>query len=193
MLVVVSCALIATVTFVSGPRFNGSIDDGNIASVAGFDDHVADLTGPFTDHSSDPNPGDTIFDWHRTFDDGNSSIEPNPIHTSAAGGTDRVGAIDRASATRAVTQPNAPPIVTLTAPPDGAVYLAPAEIVVQTIASDPDGTVEKVLVYVNDSEGKGIRGKGMTPERATFTFHSLAQHSSAHQGLSPFCIDAPAN
>src|SRR4051794_3597307 len=54
------------------------------------------------------------------------------------------------SATATVTvnaPPNQPPAVSLTAPPNGDSYVAPATISLTASASDPDGTVARVEFY----------------------------------------------
>jgi RHS repeat-associated protein len=48
-----------------------------------------------------------------------------------------------------ITVPNQPPVVSLTAPVNGATYTAPANITLQASASDPDGTVSLVEFFNN--------------------------------------------
>lgn len=47
---------------------------------------------------------------------------------------------------------NLPPIVTLTNPPDGGVFHAPAEIQLTAAAEDPDGTIARVEFYEGDNK-----------------------------------------
>lgn len=56
---------------------------------------------------------------------------------------------DSQLATVTVVAPNEPPVVTLTAPADGASYTAPAAFTLAASASDSDGTVAKVEFFQN--------------------------------------------
>ncbi|WP_169336219.1 Ig-like domain-containing protein [Pontibacter roseus] len=68
--------------------------------------------------------------------------------------TDNKGAAASAAAVNiTVNEPaNTPPVVSLTAPADGATYTAPAVISLTATASDSDGTVSKVEFYEGDTK-----------------------------------------
>ncbi len=69
-------------------------------------------------------------------------------YTYSAQATDDLGATGNSSAiTVTVTSPNRPPVVTLTAPADGALYTAPVTLTLTATATDADGTVAKVEFY----------------------------------------------
>ena len=62
--------------------------------------------------------------------------------------TDNQGATTTSNAVAVtVSTVNKPPLVTLTAPANGAVYTAPATIVITASASDPDGTIALVELF----------------------------------------------
>ncbi len=69
-------------------------------------------------------------------------------HTYVARATDNLGGTaDSPSVTITVTSPNQPPSVTLTAPADGTLLTAPANVALAATASDPDGSIGKVAFY----------------------------------------------
>ncbi|NBU11413.1 MAG: hypothetical protein EBS84_20790 [Proteobacteria bacterium] len=57
------------------------------------------------------------------------------------------------------TASNAPPVITITAPPDGTVYTSPAAFTIGFSASDPDGQVSKVELY----DGKNLVASSTSP------------------------------
>jgi len=60
----------------------------------------------------------------------------NPLHTSMTG---------------SVTVTNRPPVVTVTNPPNGSIFTAPASFTLGATASDPDGAVSQVEFFQNST------------------------------------------
>ena len=56
-----------------------------------------------------------------------------------------------------VTAVNAPPVVTLTSPANGAAFAEPASLVITATAGDPDGTVSRVDFYANGTTLVGTK------------------------------------
>jgi hypothetical protein len=74
------------------------------------------------------------------------------VHDLIARATDNRGATtDSARVKVVITHPNQPPVVSLSAPQDGALLLAPATIGVAATAADPDGAIARVEFYIGDS------------------------------------------
>ena len=71
---------------------------------------------------------------------------PAGSYTLTAKATDNFGATTTSAVVGITVNPagNTPPIVSLTAPADGATYTAPASVVLNASASDPGGSVAKV-------------------------------------------------
>ncbi|HZS67380.1 MAG TPA: Ig-like domain-containing protein [Burkholderiales bacterium] len=85
---------------------------------------------------------------------GSASAEPFEIDwTNVAAGKYSVTAVatdDRGATSTSgavALSVNAPPSVSITAPVDGAVYLAPGTVAIAASASDPDGTIAKVEFF----------------------------------------------
>jgi hypothetical protein len=68
------------------------------------------------------------------------------------------GAVSLGPSIQAQTAANLPPSVRITAPPDGAVFFAPAEIVVEAEATDPDGWVSGMEVVIGTVHLTGAAG-----------------------------------
>ncbi|CAM9966113.1 unnamed protein product, partial [Phaeothamnion confervicola] len=76
------------------------------------------------------------------------SVNSPGVYTYVARATDNQGATgDSAAVTITVTSPNLPPTVALTAPADGTLLTAPADVLLTATASDPDGSIGKVEFY----------------------------------------------
>jgi hypothetical protein len=76
------------------------------------------------------------------------SVNSPGVYTYVARATDNQGATgDSAAVTITVTSPNQPPTVALTAPADGTLLNAPADVLLTATASDPDGSIGKVEFY----------------------------------------------
>jgi len=70
-------------------------------------------------------------------------------HTLTAKATDNLGATTTSAAVTINVAHNIPPVVSITAPANGANYTAPAVVTINASASDPDGTVANVEFFVN--------------------------------------------
>jgi len=71
-------------------------------------------------------------------------------YSELVGGTDWIGWVKLASATIGPTQTNNLPTVSITAPANNAVFSQGASTTVYVSASDSDGSISKVRVYLND-------------------------------------------
>lgn len=71
-------------------------------------------------------------------------------YSTLVGSTDWIGWVRLASSTIGPTQTNNPPVVSLTAPANGAVFSANDQTTVTVSASDSDGSIARVRVYIND-------------------------------------------
>jgi uncharacterized protein (TIGR03118 family) len=77
------------------------------------------------------------------------------VHKLSAQATDNQGATATSGVVSiTVTTSNAPPLITITSPTNGAVFVAPADLTIQASASDPDGSVAKVEFF----DGTGSLG-----------------------------------
>jgi hypothetical protein len=72
---------------------------------------------------------------------------PAGSYALTAKATDNHGAVTTSTAISITVNPNAPPVISLISPIDGAYFLAPADIVLSASASDVDGTVLSVDFY----------------------------------------------
>ena len=84
------------------------------------------------------------------------------------------------------TTTNKPPVVTLTTPANGAVYTAPATIVMTATASDPDGTVAGVDFY----QGANKLGTKSAPP---YTWTAYNVPVGSYSGASAFTARATDN
>jgi regulation of enolase protein 1 (concanavalin A-like superfamily) len=103
--------------------------DGSIARVdfyAGSTRIGADTTSPYT------------FSW--------GNVAPGSYALKAVA-SDNVGGTATSSSVTVTVVANKPPIVSLTSPLSGATFTAPATIALAALASDPDGTIQKVEFY----------------------------------------------
>ena len=75
-----------------------------------------------------------------------SNVPPGN-YTLTARATDSAGANALSAPRSIVVATNAPPTVSITAPPSGASYFAPADIMLTATATDTDGTVASVAFY----------------------------------------------
>jgi RHS repeat-associated protein len=80
---------------------------------------------------------------------------------------------------------NAPPVVSISAPGDGAIYLAPGAVSITASASDPDGTVAKVDFY----QGATLIG---TATQAPYSFSWTNVASGSYQITAVATDDAGA-
>jgi RHS repeat-associated protein len=69
---------------------------------------------------------------------------------------------------------NSPPVVSLTAPANGATFAAPATINLAATASDSDGTIAKVEFFVSGGKGKASLIGTSTAAPYTFTWSNVA-------------------
>jgi PKD repeat protein len=101
--------------------------------------------------SADPDGDALTYAWD--FGDGTTGTGVSPSHAYATLGSFTVtlvvsdGTDSSAPAVTTVLINNLPPVVTLTAPAEGAVFAAPAEITLTADALDPDGFVAQVEFY----------------------------------------------
>jgi len=109
---------------------NASDSLGNVVSVEFFVDGVSvgvDSTAPYT------------ASWTSTAG----------IHSLTARATDNDGGQTTSSPVSINVTTNAPPVVSLTSPSNGALFTAPAPVTISANASDPDGTIASVEFFVN--------------------------------------------
>ena len=101
--------------------------------------------------SSDPDGDPLSYQWD--FGDSTTGTGPNTAHAYTSLGAFTVtlvvndGTASSPPATTTVTIENLPPSVTLTSPPSGAVFTAPASVMVAAAASDPDGSIAIVEFF----------------------------------------------
>ena len=85
------------------------------------------------------------------------------IHTLTARATDdRGGTTTSNPVAVTVVAPNQPPVVTLTAPAQGATFTAPATVSIVAAANDPDGSIARVEFY----QGGTLIGSATAPPYA---------------------------
>lgn len=94
---------------------------------------------------------------------------------------------------------NQAPVATLTGPAAGAVYTAPATIVFTATASDPDGTVDKVVFYANGTRlasdyGAPYKYTWSNVPAGTYTLYATAtdnQNRTASSASRTITVFAP--
>jgi len=80
---------------------------------------------------------------------------------------------------------NQPPVITLTAPANGATYSAPATITMSATASDPDGSIVRVDFY----QGANLLGQRSAPPYTWTIYNAPAFSYSGAYGLSARAVD----
>jgi hypothetical protein len=163
--------------------------------------------------SSDPDGEPLTYLW--SFGDGATGAGVAPSHAYGSLGTFVVslvvsdGELSSTPATTSVTISNLPPVVTLTAPADGAVLPASLPIALEADALDPDGAVVRVEFYAGGAKvGEALSPPfasswtGMAPGDYVLTAHATDSDGATtislprlvHVNPSPVvALTAPAN
>ncbi len=166
-----------TVTLVVSDGIDNSAPATATASIANLPP-VANAGGPYNSvrnqsitfdgsASSDPDGDALTYNWD--FGDGTSGAGPTPSHAYTNLGSFTVtlvvndGTDISSPATTTVTINNLPPVVDLVSPGNGGLFHAPADVPLQAMAADPDGSVAKVEFF----QGPVKIGEGVAP---SYTF-----------------------
>ena len=113
-----------------------------------------------------------------------ASLAPGP-HTLTAVASDNLGATTTSAPVHVTVAANLAPTVSITNPPDGASFTAPANVTITANANDSDGSVTNVAFF---DGGTFLGGTNNTPYTVTASLaagrHALTAVATDNAGLS---------